>query len=105
MPEQWKIFSEIIPYILAAELLVLCVLQIRANSLLKGAVKKRIGKKEEGKRWKEEVKSGTSEIPVVQFEKKKKQEPEMKKTEKEKEGAYDADELAVLQEMMAEFFG
>ena len=82
IPEQWKIVSEAIPYILAAELLFLCILQLRANCLLKQPAKRRIEKKEAAKQWKEEVKTGASEIPVVQFEKKKREEPEEKKAEK-----------------------
>ena len=52
---------------------------------------------------KEEVKNGHSEIPVVKFEKQKGKGTEVKKSEKK--GNYDQKELAVLQEMMAEFFG
>ena len=52
---------------------------------------------------KEEVKKGPSEIPVIKFEKQRTKAAEGKKTEKK--GAYDAKEMAVLQEMMTEFFG
>ena len=52
---------------------------------------------------KEEVKKGSSDIPVVKFEKAKPQE----KTEKSvrTQGTVDPKEMAVLQEMMSEFFG
>ena len=46
---------------------------------------------------------GKSEIPVVKFEKQKSEEVPSKKSEKS--GSIDQKEMAVLQEMMAEFFG
>lgn len=51
----------------------------------------------------EEVKGGTSDIPVVKFEKQKRGAEGQKKPEKK--GGYDTNEMAVLQEMMSEFFG
>ena len=97
--------ENLIFYILAAELLLLCLLQFRTNGLLKRTFKLRAQKRENVKQLKEEVKKGTSEIPVVKFEKQKTKAAEEKKSEKAKKGTYDAAEMAVLQEMMTEFFG
>ena len=83
-------------YILAAELFFLLLLQLRTNSLLKRRFKVHPQKKETVKRMKEEVKNGTSDIPVVKFERQK---------PKEEKKGYDPSEMAVLQEMMSEFFG
>lgn len=90
-------------YILAAEGVLLCLLQLRTNGLLRKTLKLRIQKKEKINQMKEEVKNGTSEIPVVKFEKQRTKAADGKKSEKK--GAYDANEMAVLQEMMTEFFG
>ena len=90
-------------YILAVEVFLLCLLQLRTNGLLKKTYKVRVQKKEKVQQMKEEVKNGPSEIPVVKFEKQKIKTGEGKKSEKK--GNYDPKELAVLQEMMAEFFG
>lgn len=90
-------------YILAAEMFLLCLLQLRTNGLLKKTYKLRVQKKEKVQQMKEEVKNGSSEIPVVKFEEQKVKAAEGKKSEKK--GNYDQKELAVLQEMMAEFFG
>ena len=90
-------------YILAAEVFLLCLLQLRTNGLLKKTYKLRVLKKEKVQQMKEEVKNGSSEIPVVKFEKQRTKAAEGKKSEKK--GNYDPKELAVLQEMMKEFFG
>ena len=90
-------------YILAAEVLLLCLLQLRTNGLLKKTYKLRMHRKEKVHQMKEEVKNGPSEIPIVKFEKQKTKAAEGKRTEKK--GNYDQKELAVLQEMMSEFFG
>lgn len=105
MPEQFRLFAEIIPYILVAEGLVLCLFLMRTNHLLKQVWKARVQKREALKNLREEVKSGTSEIPVARFEKQKKQQTAAAKEEKEGVKEYDEKEVAVLQEMMAEFFG
>ena len=93
----------IIFYILAIEMLVLILLQFRTNGLLKRTYKMRAQKKENVRQLKEEVKGGTSDIPVVKFEKQKRGAEGQKKPEKK--GGYDTNEMAVLQEMMSEFFG
>ena len=90
-------------YILAAEMFLLILLQLRTNSLLKRASKMRTQKKKNVSQLKEEVKGGDSDIPVVKFEKPKAKTENTKKQEK-KDG-YDPKEMAVLQEMMSEFFG
>ena len=90
-------------YILAAEVFLLCLLQLRTNGLLRKTYKLRMQKKEKVQQMKEEVKNGPSEIPVIKFEKQRGKAAEVKKPEKK--GQYDQKELAVLQEMMAEFFG
>ena len=90
-------------YILAVEMLVLILLQFRTNGLLKRTYKMRAQKKENVRQLKEEVKSGTSDIPVVKFEKQKRGAEVGKKPEKK--SGYDTNEMAVLQEMMSEFFG
>ena len=95
--------ENLIFYILAAELLLLLLTQFRTNYLLKKTLKVRAQKKEVSKQLKEEVKNGKSDIPVVKFASQKQTAPDEKKTEKK--GAMDARELAVLQEMMTEFFG
>ena len=96
--EQW------VSYVLAGELLLLCLTQIRTNQLLKRTLKLRSQKKESIKQLKKEVKQGSSDIPVVKFEKQKGT-AESEKSQKAKKGGYDPAEMAVLQEMMAEFFG
>ena len=93
----------IIFYILAVEMLVLILLQFRTNGLLKRTYKMRVQKKENVRQLKEEVKGGTSDIPVVKFEKQKRGVEGQKKPEKK--SGYDTNEMAVLQEMMSEFFG
>ena len=92
---------DLIFYILAAESLILCLLQLRTNGLLRKTYKLRMHKKEKVQQMKEDVKNGPSEIPVVKFEKPKTVEGK----KNEKKGSYDQKEMAVLQEMMAEFFG
>lgn len=103
MLEQILKMENLIFYILAVEVFVLLLLQLRTNGLLKKTLKIRAQKKETLKQLKEEVKSGKSDIPVVKFEKQKEKAAETKKPEKK--GTYNANELAVLQEMMTEFFG
>lgn len=103
MLQQMVKMENLIFYILAVETLVLILLQFRTNSLLKRTYKMRMQKKENLKQIKEEVKSGTSDIPVVKFEKQKQKSEDAKKPEKK--SGYDAGEMAVLQEMMSEFFG
>ena len=95
--------ENLIFYILAAELLLLLLTQFRTNYLLKKTLKVRAQKKEVSKQLKEEVKNGKSDIPVVKFASPKQGMSGEKKTEKK--GTMDAKELAVLQEMMTEFFG
>lgn len=98
--------EDLIFYILAAEVFVLLLIQLRTNRLLKKSLKLRAQKKENLKQMKEEVKAGKSEIPVVKFEKQKGKAAEEKNNEKPvKQGTYDPKEMAVLQEMMTEFFG
>ena len=99
--------ENLIFYILAAEVFFLLLIQLLTNSLLKKTLRLRGQKKENLKKLKEEVKNGPSEIPVVKFEneKHKNKAPEERKAEKPKKGTYDAAEMAVLQEMMTEFFG
>ena len=99
-----QIFNQdsILFYILSAELGLLILLQLRTNSLLKRGLKMRTQKKKTAGQLKEEIKGGTSEIPVVKFEKPKVKMDQKKKEEK-KEG-YDSHEMEVLQEMMSEFF-
>lgn len=103
MLEQILKIENLIFYILAAEVFLLLLAQCRTNHLLKRTAKVRAQKKETIKQLKEEVKNGKSEIPVVKFEKQKAAVPNGKKSEKS--GTMDAKEMAVLQEMMSEFFG
>ena len=103
MLEQIFKIENLIFYILAAEVFCLLLAQLRTNHLLKRTAKVRAQKKETMKFLKEEVKNGKSDIPVVKFEKQKAAAPNGKKTEKS--GTMDAREMAVLQEMMSEFFG
>lgn len=105
MLEQILKIENLIIYILAVEVFLLLIAQFRTNSLLKRTYKLRAQKKESLKQLKNEVKNGTSEIPVVKFEKQRNKPAEEKKPEKVKKGTYDASEMAVLQEMMTEFFG
>lgn len=95
--------EDLIFYILAAEVLFLILLQFRTNGLLKKTLKIRNQKKEHIKQLKEEVKKGESDIPVVKFEKAKTRLEPVKKTERT--GGMDTKEMAVLQEMITEFFG
>ena len=103
MLEQLFIYPEILYIFLAAELLLLCFLQMRTNGLLRKYLRLRAQKKETVRALKEEVKKGESQIPVVKFEKPKSAVQEKK--EFPKTGTMDQKELAVLQEMMTEFFG
>ena len=89
-------------YLLGAEGILLCFLQLRTNALLRKNARARVQKKEAVKRLKEEVKKGESKIPVVKFEKPKAK-PEMVKKQEQKQ-QMDTNEMAVLQEMMSEFF-
>lgn len=88
--------DQFIFYLLAVEVFILIVLQLRLGSLLKRREKRTVKKQEDLKQLREEVKNGSSQIPVVKFEKQKKS---------EKKSGYDPNEMAVLQEMMTEFFG
>lgn len=97
--------ENLIFYILAAELFLLLLVQFRTNILLKRQLKLRSQKKEALGKLKNEVKNGASDIPVVKFENQKKKPAEGVKAKTEKKDAYNATEMAVLQEMMAEFFG
>ena len=90
-------------YILAIEVFLLMLLQFRTNGLLKRTYKIRTQKKESVQQLREEVKNGKSEIPVVKFEKQKDKKEAVKKPEKK--SGYEPNEMAVLQEMMSEFFG
>ena len=101
MLEQLFTLEHLLFCILAAELFFLILLQIRTNGLLKRTSKLRTQKKENIRQLKEQVQKGSSEIPVVKFEKPK----EKGKGKTEEKGGYDKSEMAVLQEMMAEFFG
>ena len=69
MLQQILNLETLIFYILAVEMLVLILLQFRTNGLLKRTYKMRAQKKENVRQLKEEVKGGTSDIPVVKFEK------------------------------------
>ena len=95
--------EDLIFYILAAELFALLLTQFRTNYLLKKTLKVRAQKKEVSRQLKEEVKNGQSDIPVVKFASPKQGMSGEKKAEKK--GTMDSKELAVLQEMMTEFFG
>lgn len=103
MLEQILQNGQLIFYILAVEGIFLCLLQLRTNRLLRRDLKAREQKKEKIKQLKEEVKTGSSEIPVVKFEKQKEKTGEIKKPERK--DTYDAKEMAILQEMLAEYFG
>ena len=107
MFQQILTMDNLIFYILAVEVFFLFLAQLRTNGLLKKTLKLRTHKKETVKQLKEEVKKGKSDIPVVKFEKEKPVAAPEKKTEKKaaKANGMDQKELAVLQEMMAEFFG
>lgn len=103
MLEQILSHKDLIFYLLAAEGFLLCLLQFRTNRLVKRTLKVRAQKKETVRQLKEEVKNGESKIPVVKFEKTKEKTESEKK--QERTGGIDAGEMAVLQEMMTEFFG
>lgn len=90
-------------YLLAAEGILICFLQLRTNALLRKTAKMRAQKKEAVRQLREEVKNGESKIPVVKFEKPKNRPESVRKPEPKKE--MDTNEMAVLQEMMTEFFG
>ena len=103
MLQQILKMDNLIFYILAAEVFLLFLAQLRTNGLLKKTLKLRTQRKEHVKQLKEEVKKGKSEIPVVKFEKEKPAAAPEKKPARN--GGMDQKEMAVLQEMMAEFFG
>ena len=71
MLEQFLNFEQMIFYLLAAEGFCLMLLQFRTNHLLRRSYKMRMQKKEHTKALKEEIKNGSSDIPVVKFEKEK----------------------------------
>ena len=100
---------QMIFYILAVEVLILCILQVRTNRLLLKNMRTKESKKERIKQLKEEVKNGESDIPVMKFESGKtgqKKKEDAKTTSKEEPtSGFDQKELAVLQEMLAEYFG
>lgn len=99
MWEQLLWDPDLIFYLIALEGIVLCILQIRTNFLLRKGKKEERLRKERRKRLREEVKEGNSGIPVMKFERQKETKDE------EKKSGYDEKEMAVLQEMLAEFFG
>ena len=103
MLEQILKNTDLIFYLLAAEVLFLCLLQIRTNHLLRKTLKVRAQKKETVRQLKEEVKNGESKIPVVKFEKVKEKPEPVKKPERSDE--LNEGEMAVFQELMTEFFG
>lgn len=103
MLQQILKMDNLIFYILAAEVFLLFLAQLRTNGLLKKTLKLRTQRKEHIKQLKEEVKKGKSEIPVVKFEKEKP--PSAPEKKPVREAGMDQKEMAVLQEMMAEFFG
>ena len=94
---------DMIFYVLSAEVLFLILLQLRTNHLLRRTLKVRAQKKEQAKNLKEEVRKEESKIPVVKFEKPKPKSDLSKKTEQK--AGINTKEMAVLQEMMTEFFG
>lgn len=103
MLQQILKMDNLIFYILAGEVLMLLLIQLRTNGLLKKTLKIRAQKKENVKQLKEEVKKGKSDIPVVKFEKEKPAPAAEKKPARL--SGMDQKEMAVLQEMMTEFFG
>ena len=117
MWEQLMQIPDLMLYLLAAELLILCLLQLRTNGLLKRELKMRRLKTEKVKLLKEEVKNGESKIPVTKFDELRKKDDsvskdqgkELKNTEDTKKDqpkeCFDAKEMKVLQDMLAEYFG
>ena len=105
MLEQILKNPDLIFLLLAAEGILLCFLQLRTNRLLRKTLKVRAQKKETLKKLREEVKNGESKIPVVKFEKTKERPVSVPTKKTEKANGMDAGEMAVLQEMMTEFFG
>lgn len=96
--------ENLIFYLLGVEGFLLILLQLWTGCLLRKGLKMRRQKRETLKQVKEEVKQGTSQIPVVKFEKQgEKKTAEQKNTDRQ--SGFDPKEMAVLQEMMAEFFG
>ena len=89
-------------YILTGEVLLLCLLQLRTNGLLRKNYKMRAQKKEKVQQTKEDVKKGRAETPVMKFERSREESAREKKTERK--NGYDEKEMAVLQDMMSEFF-
>lgn len=103
MLEQILNIQDLVFYLIAAEAFLLCFLQVRTNYLLRRTLKVRMQKKENVKQLKEAVKKGESQIPVTKFEKPKMRMENVKK--QEPAGEINTKEMAVLQEMMTEFFG
>lgn len=97
--------KNLIFYVLTAEVLILCIFQLRTNLLLRKMAKTPSGKKEKTERIKEEVKNGKSEIPVVKFERPKTAEKEKTAEMPKNKQDMEEDEMVVLQELMTEFFG
>ena len=103
MLHQILMLDNLIFYILAIEVFLLILSQLRTNGLLKKTLKIRAQKKEHVRQFKEEVRNGKSEIPVVKFEKESKDSSGEKRPVRQ--SGMDQKEMAVLQEMMTEFFG
>ncbi len=101
----YQIFTidNLILCVIAVELLLLFIAQLRTNVLIKRMAKIRSEKRAAVKQLKEEVKMGESKIPVVKFEKEKP--VQEKETPAETQKGIDPQEIAVLQQMMTEFFG
>ena len=98
-----------IDYILEVEVFLLCILQMRTNRLIRKSLRTREQKKEKLKQLKEEIKNGESEIPVVKFKKEenvtKQKKKESEPKGKEGQNGFDPKEVAVLQELLTEYFG
>lgn len=103
MLEQMMQMEYLVGYFISAELFFLLLLSLRTNSLLKKSMRLRSQKREQLGKLKEEVKKGSSDIPVVKFEKPKPQAGAERPVKPQ--GSVDPKEMAVLQEMMTEFFG
>ena len=103
MLQQILTHPDLLFYVLAAELFALIFLHFRTNFFMRKMIKARARKKEQLRLTKEEIKNEESKIPVVKFDKPNRKALETKKVEKT--GSMDSKELAVLQEMMTEFFG
>lgn len=103
MLEQLIGMKYLVEYVVAAELFFLALLSLRTNSLLKKTMRLKSQRREQVSKLKEEIKKGNSDIPVVKFEKPKGKAAAEK--EVKQAGGMDPKEIAVLQDMMSEFFG